>query len=490
MSLINEGIVPVVPRKIATNKSKVTCATDHGTTELGCSPSNYEIWVKRLYQTNLFNPVNLGLKNMFDIMAHLKITDFFGDDVIVVHVAGSNGKGSTCWKIAKTLRQAGLNVGLFTSPHISSFRERIQINFEPIGEADVEQILPEIYAICEEHDIPGTFFEITTLLAFLYFSRASKVNAVVIEVGLGGRLDATNVIQQPTLSVITSIGLEHTHILGNTIELIAKEKAGIIKHNRPVVIGPCVPYSVVKDIAEDCGSALYTCNEIIGNGEKNNGMDGEQTDFDLENSRVAKASITLLQQLKFINIEENHIQQGIKQRPPCRFEELTVDDVKVILDVAHNPAALDQLMNTMETHYKTYLERKAIRIVIGFSEDKDIEKCANMLLKYVKVQCVHLSEALNARAASVDTILEASPRLKAAQYSVGDRSVTRQVKSALELAAKNDEVLLICGSFFVMGEVRESLGVYDGPRDSEFISAVAGVNAKYSQENFAADRSK
>jgi dihydrofolate synthase/folylpolyglutamate synthase len=147
------------------------------------------------------------------------------DNLLIVHVAGTNGKGSVCYKIAKTFQLAGYKTGLFTGPHISSFRERIQINSVPISENDVSDYIPNILSILERNQIPASFFEVTTALAFSYFN-ARNVDVVVLETGLGGRLDATNVIKRPTLSIITSIGLDHTKILGDTIELIAKEKAG------------------------------------------------------------------------------------------------------------------------------------------------------------------------------------------------------------------------------------------------------------------------
>jgi dihydrofolate synthase/folylpolyglutamate synthase len=201
--------------------------------------SGYEKWVRRLYATNMFHPVKLGLDNM------KRLHELLGNpmdnaDRVVIHVAGTNGKGSVCLKIANTLQQQSGNiVGLFCSPHVSSFRERMQVNGEMITEDEVVELLPEIYGLCIKYDIPATFFEITTALAFSFYARRNA-NVVVLETGLGGRLDATNVIQNPAISIITSIGLEHQRILGDTIELIAREKAGIIKPNVPVLVGPGV----------------------------------------------------------------------------------------------------------------------------------------------------------------------------------------------------------------------------------------------------------
>ena len=160
----------------------------------------------------------------------------------VVHIAGTNGKGSVAWKVARTLQSAGLRTGLFVSPHVSSFRERAQVNGELISEARVAALLAEIFAAMDAGPEPvrATFFEITTALALRHFAE-SGVDALVLEAGLGGRLDATNIVAAPALSVITSIALEHTRVLGGTVEAIAAEKAGIMKPGVPVVVGPRAP---------------------------------------------------------------------------------------------------------------------------------------------------------------------------------------------------------------------------------------------------------
>ena len=210
----------------------------------------------------------------------------------MVHIAGSNGKGSVALKTANTLIQSNYKVGLFVSPHISSFRERIQINGVPISELQVEQYLQEIFDICEEENIPATFFEITTALAFHIFA-AENCDVVVLETGLGGRLDATNVINKPALSIITSIGLEHTRILGDTIEKIALEKGGIMKKDCPVLVGKNVPLDVLESCSKEKEvSEFYVCEDVLGPEET-----GETTtnDYDVENSRIASAAIILLQ---------------------------------------------------------------------------------------------------------------------------------------------------------------------------------------------------
>jgi len=412
-------------------------------------------------------------------------------NVAVVHIAGTNGKGSVALKIARSLERANpnLTVGLFCSPHVSSFRERMQVNGGTlISEAEVVELLPQIYRICEEQDIPATFFEITTALAFSFFAQR-HCNVVVLETGLGGRLDATNVVQSPALSVITSIGLEHTRILGDTIELIAKEKGGIIKPNRPVLVGPHVPHEVLRECArEKNASAYYTCEDVLGDNLDNN------TDYDLENARIATAALKLLQEShpqlfdsgRSTTELEEAIREGTSQRPPCRFEYVHRDDgsPSVILDVAHNPPAMDYLVRKL---HSTFPDHK-FRLVVGMSSDKDLTLCGASVLKAVNNDAtrIHFVEAAHPRAATLEAILKATSSLpmQGAHYDLDDRSITKQIKSALQLLNKNDdELLVVCGSVFLMAEAREALG-FDEPRDSACISELAGAGVRHGQENF------
>lgn len=469
--------------------------------------SNYEKLVRKLYMTNLFNPVKLGLENMDKL--HKAIgSPMDQPDISVIHIAGSNGKGSVALKTANTLRLADYKVGLFVSPHISSFRERIQINGEPLSEAQVEKYLKEIYDICEEQEIPATFFEVTTALAFRAFAQEG-VEVVVLETGLGGRLDATNVIKHPALSIITSIGLEHTRILGDTIELIALEKGGIVKEGRPLLVGNNVPFETLKQCAEEKkASQIYQCKDLLGAEDEQVMIEGHETfeDYDAENSRISKAGLILLQfhlaermaetgkTPKFILPET--IEEGVKIRPPCRFEEMDIKvdekSVRVILDVAHNPQAIDYLIAKLRSNYPTAKQR----IVVGMSADKDLKYCTNILLDYVSDPSkLHLVEASHPRAASISSILEANSKLADSHYEIPQASdmntdgrdissVSTQVQKALKLASENNEMLVICGSVFIMADARETLGIVE-PRDSAVIAEVAGAGMRSSQENFS-----
>jgi len=499
--------------------------------------SNYERLVRKLYMTNLFNPVKLGLENM-DRVHKLLGSPMDQPDISVVHIAGSNGKGSVALKTANTLRRSGYKVGLFVSPHISSFRERIQINGQPITEAQVELHLQEIFDLCEREEIPATFFEVTTALAFRIFDK-EDVEVVVLETGLGGRLDATNVIARPALSIITSIGLEHTRILGDTIEKIALEKGGIIKEGCPVLVGNNVPLEVLKQCAEEKkASEFYQCDDVMmGPLPEPTMVEGKETfeDYDVENSRISSAALILLQfqltqqklqreggDVKLISSEE--IVEGTKIRPPCRFEEMDIPttvmsedgsriqkNVRVILDVAHNPQAMDYLLVKLRSTYPNSSDN--VRLVVGMSSDKDLKYCTEIVLDHVSQQAnkLHLVEASHPRAASISSILEANPKLvneshyydttmtsqqteeeevvNVNEHGRDVSSVSKQVRLALELAAKNDELLVVCGSVFIMADAREELGIVE-PRDSKVIAEVAGAGLRSSQENFGDGKKK
>lgn len=435
----------------------------------------YEQWVRRLYQTNLFHPVKLGLENMHELH---KLLGRPMDKKTVIHIAGTNGKGSVALKIAKTLELSGLRVGLFCSPHVSSFRERMQVNGRLIPEEQVVEYLPRIYEMCQQHDIPATFFEITTALAFLFYAE-ENVDVVVLETGLGGRLDATNVIQKPALSVITSIGLEHTRILGDTIELIAVEKGGIIKPDAPVLVGPNVPHDVLRECAkEKQAKAYFTCDDVLGE------PTSVITDYDEENARIARAAIQLLDEF---NVPDDIVAQGTRERPPCRFEVMELDnDLTVVLDVAHNPAAMEYLVRKLQATYPNEI----FRFVVGMSSDKDLGQCGRSILEAVdhNAKSIHVVQAAHPRAATIEAILDTEPRLAECYFDETDRSIGKQVREAMQLAQNNGEILVVCGSVFLMSEAREALGI-DEPRDSQYIAAVAGAGVRSGQENFGNTKS-
>lgn len=396
---------------------------------------NYCYLIERLYARNLSGAMKLGLQNMEQILRHFSHPE---QSFKSIHVAGSNGKGSTCWKIAEALRISGYKVGLYSSPHISSYRERFRINSKMISEALVARFLEEIFGFCKRANIQATFFEISTILAFLYFEH-EEVDFAVVETGLGGRLDATNVLS-PEISVITSISLEHCSVLGKTKSKIAKEKAGIIKPTRPVIVGPHARLPEIKEIALSKGSAYLAVEET-------------SADFEEENQAIAALSLDYLSQ-KF-KIDKHAIDKGIVSLPPCRMQMVeSQQGHKVILDVAHNPDAFQCLFKRVQQRFPKH----GCQVLLGISKNKAIESCFLEILKHCTK--IHLTQAGNQRSASVNdlkSILES--------FTCHPLSATLDpesgLKAALESLCKEKEVLVVCGSFFIMGEVRRSLDIVE-----------------------------
>lgn len=379
-----------------------------------------------------FRGMKLGLENMHKLDAKLQ---FPSRAFASIHVGGSNGKGSVCTKIATALQASGKRVGLYTSPHIATFRERIRINGAMISEEEVSIGLKTLFALLEETHIPATFFEVTTLLAFLHFA-TQKVDIAVLEVGLGGRLDATNIVL-PSLSIITSISLEHTDLLGNTLESIAKEKAGIIKPHVPILTGPRTPQEPISTIASELKSPHIKTT-------------GTFSTFEEENRATSKRAMEHLQ------LPSHSIQKGLEALPPCRMQEI---NQRVILDVAHNPDGLQQLFKSLRAKYPN----KRYRVVCGLSKNKDLSGCLANLTQ--NASFLHLTEAKNPRAASA---LELENLLIGFSNYAVNPDVSACVKDALAAAAP-DELIVICGTFFIMAEARKALGVID-PTDPALIS--------------------
>lgn len=390
----------------------------------------YQKLIDRLFNVNLFDGIKLGLKNIEALHALL---NFPANNFKTIHVAGSNGKGSVCTKIAKALETSGLKVGLYTSPHISCFRERIQINGKLIPEDDVVSHLDKLFALRDLHTIPCTFFELATMLAFSYFED-SKVDIAIIETGLGGRLDATNIIT-PILSIITSISLDHTEVLGETIEKITKEKAGIIKFQIPIIIGPNVPFKIVETVAAELKSPLYQ-------------VSGHFTHFEDENNAVAKKA------LENLNIPEQFILKGLKAKPVCRMETFDYRGKTIVLDVAHNPDGLTRLFSGLKEIYPG----KSLRIIFGLSQNKDLQTCLSILQN--AGEHFHLCSAKNGRGASVETL---SSLFHADKTKI---SCHKSVEDAIRKALNYNDIVIICGTFFIMSDARCELKKIE-PRDAQ-----------------------
>ncbi|MEI8366435.1 MAG: cyanophycin synthetase [Parachlamydiaceae bacterium] len=395
----------------------------------------YQTLLDKLLSVNIHGGIKLGLENV------LRLSTVLGDPHLAfpsVHVAGTNGKGSVTTKIAAAYQASGLKVGLYTSPHIACFRERIRINNEMITEKQVVKHLNRIFPLIEQHQIPATFFELTTLLAFAHFA-AEKVDIAIIETGLGGRLDATNIII-PKLSVITSISLEHTEYLGSTLDLITAEKGGIIKPGVPVVIGPHVPYAVIEEIA---ALQKSVCTRVMG----------EFVDYHAENNAVAEKALALL------GVDPIAIESGLKAIPCCRLEIIRAEKTTIILDAAHNPEGLRSMLHAINHRFP----HQRLRVVIGLSSNKDIEGC----LKNLKDHVVHfhLVEANSSRAIATAAMRDALLQLEVdPERMTIEQTIPEALSSALKLAEKKQEIVVVCGTFFILNEARLALGIND-PQD-------------------------
>ncbi len=385
---------------------------------------SYDQIIERLYKASVLSGNKTGLDNALDLDQRL------GHPASLyptIHIAGSNGKGSVATKIAKALELSNYRVGLYTSPHLFSFRERIAVNSTFISEEDVVEILTKLFAIEDTSKL--TFFELTTFLAFEYFRKAA-VDVAVIETGLGGRLDATNVIQ-PILSVITSISCEHTSTLGSEIEQIAAQKAGIIKENIPVILGPKARFQSIYDRAKQMNSPVFVSKKI-------------SHFFDEENNGIAQLTLNHLD--SYFDIQPVAILDALLVRPPCRFERIG----DVIFDVAHNPEAIFCLLQALHS----FFPNGKFRFLVGFSKDKEYDRCLELIADVATH--IHLVQADSPRAATIEEMKAAltneDPRLLSSSPSLA-----QAVTEAQSEAHCRGELLVISGSFYIMAEAKNTL---------------------------------
>lgn len=377
-----------------------------------------------------------------------------------IHIAGTNGKGSVSHMLAAILQQAGYKTGLYTSPHLYDFRERIKINGEMISEDAVINFTEAINPWIEE--ISPSFFEVTVAMAFDYFYK-SEVDIAVIETGLGGRLDSTNVIN-PVLSIITNIGWDHMNLLGNSLEAISYEKAGIIKENTPVIIGKQQEESwpvftvvakqknaIVQLASANCPVKEYKWkdNLLEVTIEKENFLYSYQLDltgvYQVENISTVCCAVDQLRKNGF-SISEESLTKGLRNVSTItgfqgRWEKIA-SNPSVILDVAHNVDGIRQVLRQLEM-----IDYNHLHIIIGMVKDKEIEKVLSLL---PKTATYYFTQAQLPRALPAQD-LEAS-----AKKTGLSGFVFNSVNSAIEEAQKKantDDLILVCGSLFIIGEV-------------------------------------
>lgn len=380
-----------------------------------------------------------------------------------VHVAGTNGKGSTSSYIATVLFKAGYKTGLFTSPFIYEFNERIKINGENISDDDLAQIMTEVKAAIDELVDGGnphpTEFEVITAAAFLYFYR-KKCDIVVLEVGLGGRFDATNVIEAPLVSAICSVGYDHMQFLGESLAEIAFEKCGIIKEGRPVVCYPCQDdetMDVIKKISEKRNARLIECDKekiII----KKIDLDGAVFDAcgicDVEtklcgkhqvyNAAVAMAVLKELARQGFKVVDEM-IKEGIKQTVwPARMEKMC-EKPCLIFDGAHNIDGMKAFVRNV----RMLAENKKIIVVLGMVSDKEYDKCISELDGTVDALITTTLE--NPRRETAEKLMEK------AKHICCEKHITKNVGEALDKAFslwEEDSIIFAVGSLYMANEIK------------------------------------
>jgi len=379
-----------------------------------------------------------------------------------IHIGGTNGKGSTSHMLAAVLQTSGYRTGLYTSPHLYDFRERIRVDGNMIPTEFVVDFVERIQPLIE--DIAPSFFEITVAMAFEYFAQ-QKIDIAVIEVGLGGRLDSTNIIY-PMLSVITNIGLDHMDMLGNTLEAIAAEKAGIIKNDIPVVIGEALPATkaVFVEHAMRVRAPLYFAEEEIliesyqqnedyltlQYGDHRLNQSGQvQTDlnslYQIKNVRTVLCAIERLKELG-LDIKVEFIKNGLSQIKKITGLSGRWDVIQknpsLILEVAHNEDGIRAMLEQV-----TVQPFENLHFVIGVVKDKDVQKILTLLPKNASY---YFTQASIPRALIATQLLEQAKKagLEGAIYE----NVNSAIKKAKEQASTNDGII-VCGSIFLIAEV-------------------------------------
>ncbi len=403
-----------------------------------------------------------------------------------VHVAGTNGKGSTSAFMASMLRAAGYRVGLYTSPHLVSFTERIRINNVPITEARTVELAQRVREGYQRPSTGGTaalnptFFEVTTAMAFTCFAEEG-VDIAVVETGMGGRLDATNVIT-PLVTVITNVDLEHTEFLGDTLELIAGEKAGIIKSGVPVVTGAVQP-AVIRVIMREAAARQapvyrlpddFNCERISSGREQRFHYRGIKAacdgltitlpgSYQVDNACLALASIECLRETG-IPVDEHALRFGLEQALWEGRLERVAHKPDLYLDGAHNPASARMLADAVRDMKRAY---QRLVLVIGILGDKDYRGIVSELVPladHVIVTKPEYSRAMDVAALSSE--------VRTLHGSVETAETVSKAIVAAQAIAAPDDLILITGSLYVVGDARAAIVEHD--RKAQALSGLKG----------------
>lgn len=386
------------------------------------------------------------------------------DKLKVIHVAGTNGKGSTSTMISNILIKNGFKTGLYISPYVTDFRERIQLNGNMIEHSELAECVEKVkYAVdvLLERGEQTTEFEALTATAFVYFEK-KKCDYVVLEVGLGGRFDATNVIKAPFVSVITSISLDHTTVLGDSVEKIAAEKCGIIKFGAETVVYPLQNEAALKVIEETCD---FRCNSLripdINKLQINKeSVEGTYASYDgidfllpLAGKHMVYNAVTAIEAVRSlsrfgVDVSDDIISSGIASSVmPARMELIKKKPV-IILDGGHNEGCANALAEYIQKH----LEGKRIIMVASMMADKDYMSYMRIVAPFASVFVATKADV--PRALSSDELCTAAKEFCIDCYSISDP--VKAIQAAANITEK-DDAMIVCGSFYLAGEVRDNL---------------------------------
>ncbi|HDJ99970.1 MAG TPA: bifunctional folylpolyglutamate synthase/dihydrofolate synthase [Firmicutes bacterium] len=397
----------------------------------------------------------------------------------VIHVAGTKGKGSTCVFISRLLSYHGYKVGLFLSPHLQCFRERISINGNFISAKEFGRYIWEIKNIYEKEDKfkeigEPTLFEILTAISLHYFHK-NNVDFVVLETGLGGRLDATNVVANPLTSVITPIGFDHMDILGDTIEKISFEKAGIIKRRRPVILSEQEERAlkVIIDKGRECNSKIYMAGRdfstriikmdrggtIFTYKSNKNFFENLKIkllgEYQVKNSSLAIKTLEVLEDLGLIEIKESKIRKALEDAfIPGRGEIINEGGRVYILDGAHNEISMREVRKFLQQYFSC----GKINLIFGILKDKNIERVLEMIVPCAEKVIFTAPSGVRERRTPPDYLLSLAKKM----FPFKEMGVSKNVAQAFKMANEffSLEPVVVTGSFYIVGEARSILKRY------------------------------
>lgn len=430
--------------------------------------------IGKIHEFEKFGSI-LGLERMTEL---LEILGNPQDELSVIHVAGTNGKGSTCKYIYSVLQECGYKVGLYTSPFLEIFNERIELDGEYISDEDLAKYTDRVLAAVKEMTDAGkqspTEFEVITAIAFLYFKEKGS-DYVILEVGLGGRGDSTNVCKKPLISIITSISYDHTDRLGDTLAEIASEKAGIIKDGSPVVTSAEAEeaLAVIERTAAEHGSLYFETRnlpcriteETFGGCRFDLTVQGVSFknleismlgEHQVKNAAAAVAALCILEENGDVSVPDEALRSGLKKaRQNGRFELMSEQDEKpmLIIDGAHNPDGALMLKRTMQL----FCSGKRILMVTGMLADKDTEHILGEFTDITNEFIV--TEPKNPRRMSFD---ELGNRLEKLGGSVLYKGESTEAFDAAMKKKDEYDVILFAGSLYLIGEIRTLIRKYRG----------------------------